>query len=201
MHRLFSGGRCWIRQCQLPFPRDDRYPAYPRLKAHLGASLPNIAALEGAGGSRLANPTLAAAFVSTKDSRNLSLESVLRWFGIPSALAAERATLCWPIPVPDLCLNCHSCGHALPLMPGDMIGRRDTCTGCGADLHACVHCRHFDPSRSSQCCEPQAEWVSDKEKSNFCDYFEVRTAVNLTSQGRSSRRIGARAAFHNLFKD
>lgn len=103
--------------------------------------------------------------------------------------------------MPDLCLTCHSCGHALPLMPGDTIGRRDTCTGCGADLHACVHCRHFDPRRSNQCCEPQAEWVSDKEKSNFCDYFEPRTAVNLSSRGRSSRSIDARAAFNNLFKD
>lgn len=132
--------------------------------------------------------------------KRLSLVSVVRGFGVPSAIPAN-VLLSWPIPVPDVCLNCHSCGHALPLMPGDMIGRRDTCTACGADLHACVHCRHFDPSRSNQCVEPQAEWVSDKEKSNFCEYFEARTAVNLTSQGRSSRRIDARAAFHNLFKD
>ena len=86
-------------------------------------------------------------------------------------------------------------------MPGDQIGRRDACAGCGADLHACVHCRYFDPSRSNQCSEPQAEWVSEKESSNFCDYFEPRTTVNLSSQGRSGRKVDARAAFHNLFKD
>lgn len=86
-------------------------------------------------------------------------------------------------------------------MPGDKIHRRDSCAGCGGDLHACVHCRYFDPGRSNQCSEPEAEWVKDKEASNFCGYFEPRTSVNLGARGGGNRRTDARSAFDNLFKN
>ena len=102
--------------------------------------------------------------------------------------------------MPDLALSCYCCGHALRLMPREKIQRLDTCAGCGTDLHSCVHCRFFDPGRNNQCSEPQAEWVRDKESSNFCGYFEPRTSINLTARGGGSRSVDARAAFHNLFK-
>ena len=80
------------------------------------------------------------------------------------------------------------------------VQRRDTCVGCGADLHSCVHCRFFDPARNNQCSEPEAEWVSDKESANFCGYFEPRTSVNLTARGGANKQTGARSAFDALFK-
>ena len=100
----------------------------------------------------------------------------------------------------DLALSCFRCGHALRLMPREKIQRLDTCSSCGADLHSCVHCRFFDPGRNNQCSEPQAEWVRDKEASNFCGYYEPRMSVNLSARGGSNRTLDARAAFHNLFK-
>lgn len=101
----------------------------------------------------------------------------------------------------DLALSCTCCGHALRLMPREKVHRGDTCAGCGADLHTCVHCRFHDPARSNQCSEPRAEWVSDKERANFCEYFEPRMSINLTARGGRNRTADARAAFHNLFKD
>ena len=101
----------------------------------------------------------------------------------------------------DLALSCFKCGHALRLMPREKIQRNDTCNACGTDLHSCVHCRFFDPGRNNQCSEPQAEWVRDKERSNFCGYYEPRISVNLTARGGSNPSLDARAAFHNLFKD
>lgn len=85
-------------------------------------------------------------------------------------------------------------------MPRERIQRPDTCAGCGADLHSCVHCRFFDPGRSNQCSEPRAEWVREKDRANFCGYFVPRTSVNLTARGGTNRTADARAAFHDLFK-
>lgn len=52
-------------------------------------------------------------------------------------------------------------------------GRRDTCPSCGAELHACIHCRHFDETVAKQCKEPFAEVPEDKEGANFCDLFQL----------------------------
>ncbi len=105
-----------------------------------------------------------------------------------------------PVIMSDTVLSCYKCGHALRVLPRDRIHRSDTCAACGADLYCCVHCRYFDPSRSNECSEPQAEWVRDKEAANFCGYFEPRTSLNLTARGGRSRGADARAAFDNLFK-
>ncbi|TFG93269.1 MAG: hypothetical protein E4H15_01710 [Syntrophobacterales bacterium] len=52
------------------------------------------------------------------------------------------------------------------------VGRRDTCPSCGSDLHVCLNCKFYDPGSYNDCREPQAERVVQKDRSNFCDYFE-----------------------------
>jgi len=66
---------------------------------------------------------------------------------------------------------CHFCGHALD--PKMRIVKDTVCAGCGRDLHACVQCRHYDRNAHNQCREPQAEWVTDRERRNFCDYYAL----------------------------
>ncbi len=51
---------------------------------------------------------------------------------------------------------------------------RDTCPSCGRDLHICMNCRFYDENYYNKCREPRAEWVSDREKSNYCEYFEFK---------------------------
>ncbi|MBI4126207.1 MAG: hypothetical protein HY465_01815 [Deltaproteobacteria bacterium] len=67
-------------------------------------------------------------------------------------------------------MRCCACETDLGTMP--FVGRRDECPQCHADLHVCRQCRFFDPAANNQCREPLAELVVDKEKANFCDYFE-----------------------------
>jgi hypothetical protein len=88
---------------------------------------------------------------------------------------------------------CHSCGTEVE----GRIYRSDECPSCGADLHCCLNCNNYDPAAHNQCREPQAEWVSDREKANFCDFF---TPNKLVSGGRSKSSDQARKAFENLFK-
>lgn len=81
---------------------------------------------------------------------------------------------------------CHFCKARIELK--ERPGRRDVCPGCGRDLHACLQCRFYDKDAYHQCREPQADWVSDKESSNFCDYFEfgrvLRTEVKQDAKSR-----------------
>ncbi len=67
--------------------------------------------------------------------------------------------------------KCCFCGKEIELVYRK-VGRRDDCPHCGRDLHACLQCRFYDRSFHNQCRENQASIVSDKERSNFCEFFE-----------------------------
>ena len=68
--------------------------------------------------------------------------------------------------------GCGKCGAVLE-SSFNTTGRRDTCPSCNAELHACIHCRHFDETVAKQCKEPFAEVPEDKESANFCDLFQL----------------------------
>jgi hypothetical protein len=95
---------------------------------------------------------------------------------------------------------CHNCGREIKVV-GKVL-RTDECPHCDADVHCCKNCRHFDPGKNNQCSETQAEYVREKDRANFCDYFEPNNRVPLTSRGGSqiSNRDDVRKAFDNLFK-
>jgi hypothetical protein len=78
------------------------------------------------------------------------------------------------------------------------VTRETTCPSCGRDLHACVQCRHFDRHAHNQCREPQAEWVTDREKRNFCDYFSLHPAGQAGMH--QNRAQSARSKLDSLFK-
>lgn len=95
---------------------------------------------------------------------------------------------------------CHNCGREIKVV--GKVMRKDDCPHCDADVHCCKNCRHFDPGKNNQCNEPQAELVREKDRANFCDFFEPNNRVPLTSRGgsKSSDRDDVRKAFDNLFK-
>jgi hypothetical protein len=64
---------------------------------------------------------------------------------------------------------CYRCHKEIEL--SGRVGRKDTCPFCGAALRCCLNCKFYDEGAHNQCREPNSEWVSDREKSNFCDYF------------------------------
>jgi len=66
---------------------------------------------------------------------------------------------------------CFFCGKDVELVYRK-VGRLDDCPHCGRDLHACLQCRFYDRSFHNQCIENQAAMVGDKERSNFCEFFE-----------------------------
>jgi len=94
-------------------------------------------------------------------------------------------------------MPCFSCNAAIELAAGERIGFRDTCVKCGSDLHTCRNCAHYDPGAYNQCREPNAEWVSDRERANRCDYFAYGDRSHDSAGGEQAR---ARSALDNLFK-
>lgn len=69
-------------------------------------------------------------------------------------------------------IACWKCGTPLPADTPLPLSRRSKCGHCNADLHVCRLCRFYDTSKNNQCSEPMAERVVNKERANFCDYFE-----------------------------
>lgn len=93
-------------------------------------------------------------------------------------------------------VGCGKCGKRLELGTAQ-IGRRETCPHCGAELHACIHCRHYDENVAKECKEPFAEVPSDKEAANFCDFFQIGDGAD---RGGSASKDAIVSAAESLFK-
>jgi hypothetical protein len=89
-------------------------------------------------------------------------------------------------------IACHACGHANEL-PGKP-GRRDECAQCGQELRCCLQCRLYD--EATDCREPQAEVPREKDRSNFCEFFDPG-APGMKGTSEADR---AKTAFDDLFK-
>jgi hypothetical protein len=85
--------------------------------------------------------------------------------------------------------NCHKCGVVVYV---EKVSRRDECPSCGSDLRVCFNCSLYDPNRSNECFEPQAEKVKEKDRSNYCDFFQFREE-GQTKSGKEQAE--------NLWKD
>ena len=96
--------------------------------------------------------------------------------------------------------TCHHCGREVVLLA--KLQRTDGCAGCHSDLKCCLNCRFFDPGANNQCREPAAEWCPEKEKANFCEFFEFRESAGVRPGmgGAAHDRERARSAFDSLFK-
>ncbi len=70
------------------------------------------------------------------------------------------------------------------------VMRNTRCPRCEAYLHACVQCRFHEPTLHNQCLEPEAEFVQDRQKANFCEFFELvgGPAAGRRDAGRSESR-------------
>jgi hypothetical protein len=97
--------------------------------------------------------------------------------------AASDALVCW------------RCGASLADL-GLPFGRTDECRACRAQVHVCRMCRFYDTSKARQCAEPVADPVLDKERANFCGYFEP-AAGRFKPPGIAAGQ--ARAALDALF--
>lgn len=95
-------------------------------------------------------------------------------------------------------LQCWKCGEPLKdvILP---FSRREECSVCKADQHVCMLCKEYDPMVSNACREDRADFILEKEKANFCDYFKPRP--NAYQRKDHHAAADARAKLADLFGD
>jgi hypothetical protein len=110
--------------------------------------------------------------------------------------------------------RCFNCATALP----EGVSFNGSCPKCGAALHCCKQCAHFEPSTRFQCLKPIPVRIPLKDQANDCALFRPRLTVarDIVQGGSSANGPGmgapvanvpeprnatdARAAFDNLFR-
>ena len=98
-------------------------------------------------------------------------------------------------------MQCWKCGTEIEEISGARkVLRTDSCPKCHSDLHACNNCRHYDPKYHNECRETEAEWVNDKERANFCDYFTPKPSTGKTTVHKSPTE-NVKSALDKLFGD
>jgi hypothetical protein len=103
--------------------------------------------------------------------------------------------------------RCFNCATTLP----ESIDWKTNCPKCGAALHCCKQCAHFEPSTRFQCLKPIPVRIVAKDQANDCALFKPRVTVARDAAPASNGPVipttsvprnstDARAAFDNLFK-
>ena len=91
--------------------------------------------------------------------------------------------------------KCFKCGT-----PWKGFGKprpRQICEGCGAYIHSCINCHHFDRKISYSCTLPHTAFVGPRDLLNYCEEFEM---VNTELKALEARCAQAKTTFENLFR-
>jgi hypothetical protein len=89
--------------------------------------------------------------------------------------------------------RCARCGNIIT----SEIGGDSRCGRCGTDLHACIHCTHFDTSSRFECRQPVTARIAPKDARNECPSFEAQRRVERETG--STAPADAKKAFDDLF--
>jgi len=92
-------------------------------------------------------------------------------------------------------LTCYNCGHTIEL--NDRVTHTATCEKCTSFLKCCLNCKFYDPNAYNECLEFSADRVKDKEKANFCDFFEPASGSNFK---QNKRKDDSLKKLNDLFK-
>ena len=92
-------------------------------------------------------------------------------------------------------VSCYQCNKTVTLE--HKVSFREECPHCYTDLHVCLNCRFYDESAYNQCRESSAENVRDKERNNYCEYFEPSQTGESSKQSEKEAQLKAAEA---LFK-
>lgn len=68
-------------------------------------------------------------------------------------------------------MKCWKCGTDIA-DPFGKLSFRAACEACNAELHCCYNCSYYTPGKPNECAIPGTDYVSDREKMNFCEDFK-----------------------------
>jgi hypothetical protein len=102
--------------------------------------------------------------------------------------------------------RCHTCGEkqlsVLSTVSPEEIPPAATCKKCGAALHTCSNCIHFDTSFRWECREVEKipARVAKKTAANDCPMFSPKLVSEFAKDSERDKPNDPRAAFDALFK-
>jgi hypothetical protein len=97
----------------------------------------------------------------------------------------------------EILMRCNACGHKLTFDDEEAVPIGAVCAACGADLHTCSNCRHFEPSATFECRKPVPQRIPKKTKNNTCELYEPKQ-VQEVGEGRKTDS-DVKSAFDALF--
>ena len=80
-------------------------------------------------------------------------------------------------------------------LTADKILFRDECPKCHSDLHVCLNCFFYDTGKANSCREDSADYVKEKDRANYCEYF-----LPENKETGVSNKERAETLWNNLFK-
>ena len=90
-------------------------------------------------------------------------------------------------------IRCPRCKNLIDI---EKIMFKDECPSCRTDLHACIYCNLYDEGKANRCREPQADYVKERDRANFCEYFRFQEAGGPKAAGKET----AEKLWDELFK-
>ena len=90
-------------------------------------------------------------------------------------------------------VTCFHCQKTI--VSASKIGFREECGSCRSDLHVCKNCEFYDPKAYNECRETSADVVREKERANFCDFFNAREGGLASSDKAAMLKAAAEALF------
>ncbi len=91
--------------------------------------------------------------------------------------------------------NCYNCGEEFEVK----VYRNTECYSCGKDAKVCLNCKFYSPGSHWDCSESIREAVREKDRANFCDFFEPGS--NYKGSAGENKEKDAKKAFDSLFGD
>jgi hypothetical protein len=79
-----------------------------------------------------------------------------------------------------------TCPRCKASVDGENISFKDECPSCRTDLHACIYCRFYDEGKANRCREPQADFVKERDRANFCEYFKFQDGRGQEASGKEA---------------
>jgi hypothetical protein len=92
---------------------------------------------------------------------------------------------------------CFFCGQGVA--EGERIYRSSSCAACGKDLKICRNCRFYSAGAHWDCLESIQDPVNDKERANFCEFFQFRETRGPGSSPSAEGKKKARDELRKLF--
>jgi predicted RNA-binding Zn-ribbon protein involved in translation (DUF1610 family) len=81
---------------------------------------------------------------------------------------------------------CNKCNKPLTI---EKVLFRDECPHCGIDLHVCLNCLFYDEGKANRCRESQADYVKDRDRANYCDYFRFNDAETKKPEKQEAEKL------------